>query len=160
MERREQECARELLDTVPSVMRFIRSEMRSHPAMGLTVPQFRSLVFIERSGGASLGEVAENLGLTPPSACTHVDVLESRGMVTRESAPEDRRRLMVKITPQGRQAVAQSRAETQKSLAAMLSGLDAQGMATITRAMRSLHRVFAAPAHAVSERRLVRNGDS
>ncbi len=160
MEREEHECARELLDTVPSVMRFIRSQMRSHRALELTVPQFRSLVFIERTDGASLGEVAENLGLTPPSACTHVDVLESRGMVTRESSPEDRRRLVLKITPEGRQAVAQSRAATQKSLSAMLSGLDAHGMATITRAMRLLHRAFSAPAPSVSLRRPVRNGDS
>ncbi|MGA2378038.1 MAG: MarR family transcriptional regulator, partial [Spirochaetia bacterium] len=68
MTRKEDECAREVLDVVPSVMRFIRTEMRSHRALDLTVPQFRSLVIIERAAGTSLTGVAEHLGLTPPSA--------------------------------------------------------------------------------------------
>jgi DNA-binding MarR family transcriptional regulator len=157
---REEQCARELLDTVPSVMRFIRTQMRSHRALDLSVPQFRSLVFVERTGGASLGEMAENLGLTSPSTCTLVDVLEGRGMVARGGSPDDRRRRILTITPKGRKALAQSRAETQKSLSAVLAGLNTGEIAAVTRAMRSLRRVFAAPAQGVPERRSVQNGDS
>jgi DNA-binding MarR family transcriptional regulator len=127
-------------------MRFIRTQMRSHRSLDLSVPQFRALVFIERTDGASLGEVAENLGLTPPSASVLIDGLQGRGMVTRSDSPDDRRRLTLNITAQGSQALAQSRAEAQKSLSAMLAGLDTQEIADVTRAMTALHRVFADPA--------------
>ena len=62
---------------MPSVMRFIRTEMRSHRALALGVPQFRSLVLIERTAGTSLTGVAAQLGLTPPSASKLVDGLSS-----------------------------------------------------------------------------------
>jgi DNA-binding MarR family transcriptional regulator len=139
-------CAQELLEAVPSVMRFIRTQMRSHRALDLSVPQFRSLVFIERTGGASLGEVAENLGLTPPSASVLIDGLRVRGMVARCDSPGDRRRVTLTITREGGLALAQSRAETQESLSAMLSELDAREIARVTGAMKALHRVFAASA--------------
>jgi DNA-binding MarR family transcriptional regulator len=79
----EKDCAREILDVKPVVMRFIRAEMRRHRAPGLSVPQFRTLVFIERSEGSSLGTVAEHLGLTPPSACKLVDGLRERRLIFR-----------------------------------------------------------------------------
>ncbi len=127
-------------------MRFIRAEMRRHRAADLSVPQFRTLAFLERTGGASLGEVAESLGLTAPSACALIDILEDRRMVSRTGAPDDRRRLVLALTPAGRQALAQSRAETQKSLAAILAGLDASETGEVTRAMKALHKAFAVPA--------------
>jgi hypothetical protein len=37
-----------LLDVLPQVMRAIRAEMRSHRALGLSVPQFRALGFVRR----------------------------------------------------------------------------------------------------------------
>jgi len=67
MAKREDEPAREVLDAVPTVMRFIRAQMRGHRALGLSVPQFRTLVYIERTGGTSLGGVADPSTKTMPS---------------------------------------------------------------------------------------------
>ena len=153
MARREDECAREVLDVVPSVMRFIRSEMRGHRALELSIPQFRSLVFIDRAAGASLSRVAEHLGLTPPSTCKLIDGLSSRGMVTRKESPGDRRRVTLEITAEGSRALASARGETQKSLARLLGLLDGEELSTVTRAMSALR-------HAFSEGRSRSNGDS
>ncbi len=153
MEQREDACARELLDVVPSVMRFIRAEMRRHRALSLSVPQFRALVFVERSGGTSLGAVAEHLGLTPPSACKLVDGLEGRGLVTRAHPPDDRRRIAIGITADGRHSLADARRETRKSLAGVLSALDAGSLEAITDSMGMLRDVFA--ERASTERRAV-----
>ena len=135
--------AREVLDAVPTVMRFIRTEMRGHRALGLSVPQFRSLVYIERTGGTSLGGVAEYLGLTPPSACKLIDGLVGRGMVTRRESEEDRRRLTLEITPEGARAVAGARGETQKSLSRILGSLGDEELQWVTHAMSALKRAFA-----------------
>ncbi len=143
MGREEDECARELLDVVPSVMRFIRAEMRRHRALGLSVPQFRTLVFIERADGVSLGSVAEHLGLTPPSACRIVDGLEERALITRALAREDRRRLTLQITPGGKHALAEARRETQKSLAGILAAVSQGDLAGVTQSMEVLRNAFA-----------------
>ena len=156
MAKAEDECAREVLEVVPTVMRFIRTQMRSHRALDLSVPQFRSLVFIERREGTSLGEVAGNLGLTSPSACVLIDGLANRGLVTRAESPEDRRRLTLAITAEGKTALAQARGETQKSLSAILAPLRKQDLAAVTRAMDALHRAFST----LSERRTPSHGNS
>jgi DNA-binding MarR family transcriptional regulator len=155
----QEEPAREVLDTVPTVMRFIRTEMRGHRAPGLSVPQFRSLVYIERAGGTSLGGVAEHLGLTPPSACKLIDGLVGRGMATRRESEDDRRRLTLEITPEGARAVAVARAETQKNLSRILGALDDEELQCVTRAMSALKRAFAAASGAVVEGRSQPHGD-
>ena len=136
------EVARELLEVVPTVSRFIRTEMRSHRALGLSVPQFRTLAYIERTGGTSLGSVAEHLGLTPPSACKIVDGLEARGLAVRMHFAGDRRRVNLQITPAGRRDLADARRETQKSLAKILSLLDSQDLGRIMLSMGALRTAF------------------
>ncbi len=142
MAREEEECARELLDVVPSVTRFIRTQMRRNRALGLSVPQFRTLVFIERVEGASLGSVAEHLGLTPPSACKIVDGLEGRELITRIQSPQDRRRVSLGITPGGRRALSDARGETLKSLSGILAGVDRHDLTKIIQSMELLRGAF------------------
>jgi len=137
-------CAREMLEVIPTVMRFIRAEMRGNKALDLGVPQFRSLVFLERTEGASLTAVAGHLGLTPPSTCRLIDGLAARGMVRRRSSAEDRRRLVLELTPAGARALTTARAGALTSMATLLSPLPAEERATVVRAMDSLRRAFAA----------------
>ena len=153
-------CAREVLDVVPSVMRFIRTEMRSHRALDLSVPQFRSLVFIERTAGTSLNGVAVHLGLTPPSVSKLIDGLSNRGMVKRREAPGDRRRLTIEITAEGGQALARARSAAQKSLSRLLGSLNAEELSIVARAMSDMRRIFAARAHPRSEGRSRSHGDA
>ncbi|HTP59094.1 MAG TPA: MarR family transcriptional regulator [Spirochaetia bacterium] len=142
MSRDVEDCARELLEVVPLVARFIRSEMRRHRAPGLSVPQFRTLAFTERTGGTSLRGVAEHLGLTPPSTCKIVDVLEARALITRAQSPEDRRKVRLQITPGGRRALADARRETHKSLAGILSSLRQEELSKIMESMAPLRAAF------------------
>jgi DNA-binding MarR family transcriptional regulator len=144
-------CAREVLDVVPSIMRFIRTEMRSHRALGLSVPQFRSLVFIERAAGTSLNGVAAHLGLTPPSVSKLIDGLSIRGLVKRRESPGDRRRLTIQITAEGAQALARARSAALKSLSRLLGSLTEEDLSTVARAMSGMRRIFTAGAHPRSE---------
>ncbi len=160
VEKQEDACAREVLDVVPAVMRFIRTEMRSHRALELSVAQFRSLVVIERAAGTSNAAVAAHLGLTPPSACKLIDGLVSRGMVTRRESAGDRRRVTLQITAEGAQALASARKASQKSLSRLLGALDAEEQADVIGAMSALRRVFATGARAPSEGRSRSNGDT
>ena len=137
-----QESARELLDVVPMVMREIRFEMRSRRSPELTVPQFRTLAFVNRKEGPSLSEVADHMGLTPPSTCRLVDGLVARGMMTREDYPTDRRRVRLAVTRRGLKILEASRSGTLACLAEKLDGVAADDRAVIVKAMEVLRSIF------------------
>jgi DNA-binding MarR family transcriptional regulator len=136
------EAARELLEVVPIVMREIRSEMRSRRSPELTVPQFRTLAFVNRRDGPSLSEVADHMGLTPPSTCRLVDGLIERDMMTRQGDPKDRRRLRLAVTPLGLRILEASRSGTLAYLAEKLDALAAEDRVLIVKAMEVLRSVF------------------
>ena len=98
-------CAQEILEVVPAVMRTIRAELRRHRMADLTVPQFRTLAFIDHKADASLSDVAEHIGLTLPSMSKIVDGLVVRKLVTRQTHPTDRRRMTLALTTRGQTAL-------------------------------------------------------
>lgn len=139
----EKVCARHVLETVPLVMRFIRLQMRHRRAPGISVPQFRALTFLRRNEGASLTAVAEHLGLSLPSASRMVDGLLRRGLILRSSALDDRRRVTLVLTGDGREMVRAARKGTQDKLADMLRRVQPGKRAEVVAAMRTLESVFA-----------------
>ncbi len=141
-----EECAREVLDVVPLVMRAIRAEMRSHRTPDLSVPQFRALLFLKRNPGASLSAVSDHLGLTPPSASKLVDGLVARGLVARQVSPTDRRRVMLVVTPPGAAILESAAQATQNHLARSLAQLDDDGRAAVLEGMQALRTLFGAAA--------------
>jgi DNA-binding MarR family transcriptional regulator len=104
--------ARELLDFVPFAMRLIRTEMRCRRGSDLTVTQFRSLVFLQRNSGAALRQVAEHLGLTPPTVSNMIHRLVERGLIERPDSAADRRRVELRLTARGNALVERVRGET------------------------------------------------
>ena len=135
-------CAQEILEVVPAVMRTIRAEMRRHRTADLSVPQFRTLAFIDRKADASLSDVAEHIGLTLPSMSKIVDGLVTRKLVTRHTSATDRRRMTLALTARGLTALQTSRAATRACLAEDLAGLTERQRDTIAQAMEILRPVF------------------
>ena len=136
------ECARQLLDTAPQVMRFIRTEMRSHRGHDLSVPQFRTLTFINRNPEVSLSHLADHLGLTLPSTSKLVDGLVNQKIITRRESKEDRRRLTLALTKNGEDILRVARGATQDHLKNVLRELSAEELSTIVRAMNLLQPLF------------------
>ena len=134
--------ARELLDVVPIIMRTIRSEMRSYRSNELTVPLFRSLMFIERHPGVSLLDLAGHLGLTSPSVCKIVDGLVAHSMVQRQHSDTDRRKITLVLTREGQKVLDESRLNTQARLADLLAPLSAQECKTVFEALQIIQPLF------------------
>ena len=135
-------CANHVLDTVPSVMQFIRTEMRSHRDLGISVPQFRVLTFLERRPGGSLSDVAERVGLSLPAMSRLIEGLVERQLLAREESPEDRRRVSLRITNAGRALVGTAREGALARLADVLADLSARERAQIIDAMDILRPMF------------------
>jgi DNA-binding MarR family transcriptional regulator len=141
-----EECARQLLEVVPMIMRTIRSQMRSHRLSDLSVPQFRALNFLGRHPGASLSAVAEHIGLTRPSASKLVDGLVLRELISRKGSLVDRRRIRLDLTSQGELTLRAARSAAQADLADRMAGLPSGEQASVEQAMRSLRPLFASGA--------------
>ena len=136
------ECAGQILEVVPLVMRAIRAEMRSHRAPDISVSQFRALAFINRCEGASLSDVAEHIGLALPSMSKMVEGLVARNLVKRETHPRDRRRLTLSLTQEGRAMQKSARAATQRFLAEHLATARPSDRAIVAQAMAVLRPLF------------------
>lgn len=136
------ECAKQVLNVIPSVMQALRREMRKGRRPELSIPQFRTLAFAYCQPGGSLSQAAEHVGFTLPAMSKLVDGLVVRGILNRQTCKDDRRRLGLTLTPAGRSLLMAARKAAQAKLTKMLSGLSAQDCKVVIEAMQVLRGVF------------------
>jgi DNA-binding MarR family transcriptional regulator len=123
-------------------MWFIRRNMRQQRIGGLSVPQFRTLCLLARIPTANLGDLAEHLGSSQPSASRLVSGLVTRGLVTRKECADDRRQVTLVLTARGKDVQAKSHRATQQRLAEEIAHLPEDKRRTIVGAMEILLDVF------------------
>jgi DNA-binding MarR family transcriptional regulator len=135
------ECSAQLIELVPLIMRSISGEMRRRTLPGLSVPQYRTLNFLQRHPGASLSDVAVFLGLTLPSTSKIVQKFVTQKVVSRKTAG-DRRRICLSLTQQGTAALTKARLETHQKMMEKLGSLTAEELATVSASLRVLNSAF------------------
>jgi DNA-binding MarR family transcriptional regulator len=135
-------CAHEVLEVVPLIMRALVNEIRRHRGPDLSVPQLRTLAFLNLHEGACLSDVAEHIGLTLPSMSKMVDGLVGRTFVLRHTDTADRRRVTLALTEGGRGALQAARETTQAFLAGRLATLGESELTAIVEAMGVLKPLF------------------
>jgi DNA-binding MarR family transcriptional regulator len=68
--------------------------------LGVNRTDGRCLDVIDQRPGVTAGELAVAVGLSPGAVTTALDRLEQRGFVKRTRDPDDRRRVMLQLTPE------------------------------------------------------------
>lgn len=136
------DTAAELMETIPVIMQFIRTEMRGQREPSLSVPQFRVLVFLARYPNSSLSELAEHLGVTRATASTMTNRLVQQGLVDRREDPQQRRQIMLKLTQIGSDRLEEMRAITRNKIADLLDGVTIEELANISAGFTILRKVF------------------
>jgi DNA-binding MarR family transcriptional regulator len=68
----------------------------------LTLPQMRVLTIVSRQGPLNLNAVAQSLGVHPSNATRTCNRLVEAGLLDRRDNPEDRRNVVLTLTPEGR----------------------------------------------------------
>lgn len=139
------QCAAEVLETIPLVMRVLRAHAQSESSPDLTMPQFRALAFVGRNEGAMLSDVAAFLGLTPPAASKLVDGLVAARLLTREIGTGDRRRVALKLNAGGRRIYQRAVESAEQYLAEHLAKLKPGMRGDVIRAMQALRSIFDDP---------------
>ncbi len=64
----------------------------------LSLAQFNLLMAVQTQGAITGGELAAQLGVSPPSVSVMVERLVERGLLVRERSKEDRRKVVLRIS--------------------------------------------------------------
>ncbi len=74
-------------------------------SIDLTTSQLRTLLHLYMKGTSRMTDVSAGLGVTMATATGIVDRMVERGLVVRESDPDDRRAVLARMSPEGEKVV-------------------------------------------------------
>ena len=97
----------------------------AHTAHDLKPRQFQVLGLLHDHGGLAQRELVQEMGVAPSVLVTLLNPLEADGLVTRERDPDDRRRHVVKLTPEGKHQLREARRAAMQAEREMLEPLGA-----------------------------------
>ncbi len=132
------DAAAAVLDTVPLVMRAIRTRMREGRPEAISVPQFRALIFIRRHPGTDLSAVAGHLGTSLPAASELIARLVRQELVVRETNPGSRRQIRLTLSDVGLADLEAAELRTTAWLVDLTAQLDADRARTLVTALADL----------------------
>lgn len=87
-----------LLLDVTRLLRARIDEALEQAGLGLTPGEARALVHAARFGSVQQRALAAEMGIEPMTLVRYLDRLEERGLIRRETDPEDRRANRVRVT--------------------------------------------------------------
>jgi DNA-binding MarR family transcriptional regulator len=104
----------------------------------LSAPQMNMIMMIRVRQAVSVSELATLLGVSPPSVSTMVDRLVERGLLTRTPSDQDRRKVVIRVSPEALKVI--TRVE-EMILGAFVELVEAVGPETTQKWCEVLRRV-------------------
>jgi DNA-binding MarR family transcriptional regulator len=80
---------------------------KDHRFGDLSAPQMNMIMMIRVRESVSVTELASLLSVSPPSVSTMVDRLVERGLLTRTPSDTDRRKVVIRVSPEALKDIAQ-----------------------------------------------------
>lgn len=116
------------MDEVQELLSGIMRSLRRMPTRKMlpghiTFVQMRVLWLLESRGPCTMGEVAQMLSVTRPTATSIVNRLVAKGFVGRERSKEDRRFVNLRLRPKGMGLLTAKRSLFKKRIGQMLKPL-------------------------------------
>jgi DNA-binding MarR family transcriptional regulator len=105
---------------------------------GCTVEQWRALVLLADGVSHSMSEVAEFALLPAPTLTRLIDRMVADNLAYRTADPQDRRRVLVHITPRGRALQKRLAGRIERSQAAILAEADPGDVAQLAALLTDL----------------------
>ncbi|MEV0180340.1 MarR family winged helix-turn-helix transcriptional regulator [Streptomyces sp. NPDC050625] len=104
----------------------------------LTLPQLRALVVLDTCGPVKLAAMAATLGVNSSTALRMVERLLSVGLIDRKTNPDNRREVILRLTPNGRDLVERVLTHRRAEIRTLVQKLPAQARATLVPALKAL----------------------
>ena len=127
----------------PPVWHIVRAHIHHEAAenFDITVGQFHILRRI-RNGIDSVSKLADDRQTTRPAISRVVDVLVHKGLLTRTHNPEDRRNVLLSLTPEGQELMSALSDNTRQWMAEQMGNLSEAELEAIFVAGDALKRAF------------------
>jgi len=127
-----------VVETSLAVTRRVRAEVRARRPGHLSLTALRALGALSRQPGASLSDVAEQLGVGMPTTSKLMEELVARRLVRRADATGDRRRLALQLTASGAARLAEALDVASTRIAVLLASLSGAKRTQLSSAVASL----------------------
>lgn len=109
---------------------------------GLTLPRFWALLNLARQERTTMGELQERLLISPGSVTTLIDGLVHDGLVVRERSEEDRRLVLLVLSPSGAEVLEKVMSFRTTLLQEALAAAGEEGQELTGAMIEVLERVF------------------
>jgi DNA-binding MarR family transcriptional regulator len=106
--------------------------------LDISMQQLRALFFLRDEDEATVGRLAELFGFGVPAASLLADRLVRAGFVERRGDPEDRRRVLLRLTRPGARLVTDLREGSHAQLRRWMSALSPEDLIALSRGWRAL----------------------
>lgn len=123
---------------VDSWKRVQRAAEKNLLTVEMTAAELRILRVLREHGSSPMHRFCAETMLSQPSITGVVDRLEERGYVERVRSSEDRREVLIAITPKGGEAYARTEEVHRRFVKKMLSALRDEEVESLTRLLRTL----------------------
>ncbi len=104
----------------------------------LTLPQLRALVVLDTCGPVKLAALAATLGVNPSTALRMVGRLESVDLIDRKANPDNRREVILRLTPAGRDLVERVLRHRRNEIRTLVERLPVEARAGLVPALKAL----------------------
>ena len=137
--------SQELTERFLAVAEFLNRQTHLHrldawEELGMTIPQLRTLVLLERMGPMRMGSISTHLGRALSATTTVVDRLVEKGFVGRSSDPDDRRVVLCELTDSGRSTIDRFWRIGTDRIEMIVEVLDSEQMAAVVRGLELIQQ--------------------
>lgn len=126
----------------PVLFKLNRQLRREIHSLGVTGGQASLLFTIQRRPGIGVGELAALERMSAPGMSKYVARLEADGLIVREPSDEDRRRVGLRVSPEGERVLRSVKSRRTAWLAARLKELSEDELQAIDAAIEPLQELI------------------
>ncbi len=132
-----------LIGMLNDILRVEHKAIETDDMLPLTMSELHVIEVVgDNHGKTIMSQIARKLRITLPTLTAAADRLEEKGYILRRRSEEDRRRVSVELTDDGRQAYERHARFHEKMVDAFLQGLEQSRMPELLEGMTRLRDFF------------------
>lgn len=134
----------ELSRLIGALKKILPQADKSFRADPFTCLRVHVLEYISTNKNTGMNELAQFLGITPPSATSIVSKLVRAELIERVSDKDDRRKVLLKVTPKGKKMLEKGMCLIEKHMGSIFSVLNDNELDQLIRLIQKLVEAHAA----------------
>lgn len=144
-----QDCAQKVWSVLPTLMRTIAAHLRQQePRLDITVWQIMAMKLL-KGDPITVGEMARKFLVSTPTMTRLLDILVERGLVERREDAEDRRRVRLFLTLEGKRLFQEFDQRALRCVEGIIAGLEPDERERVVAAMDVLQEALKGRSRAV-----------